>query len=445
MSTVNKPAFALIMSLLMPAAAADDFYSTIASESEQLQPKVIQWRRHIHQNPELSNQEFETAALVARELHRLKFDIVETGVAGTGVVGTLVGKKPGPVVALRADMDALPGVEQTGLPFASTKTTMYNGQQVGIMHACGHDAHVAILLGVAELFSRNKEQLPGTVKFIFQPAEEGVNDAESWGAKLMVEEGVLDGPYKPEVIFGLHVVPGPTGSLIYQEKGVLAASDPFTITISGKQTHGATPWLGHDPIAVAGQMITAMQMIPARQLDVTKAPTVISVGSIHAGVKGNIIPEKVVMEGTVRTLDKKIRQQTLAQLKKTVEGVAALSNTSATITFEPGYPITYNDPQLTEQMQSSMARVAGNAGLFVMSPRTGAEDFSFYQQQIPGLYIGLGVNKPNSGSDVIYPNHSPRFDVDENALIKGVQVLSTMAYDYMLHVNNSQVAPEESE
>lgn len=428
---MNKLVLAFVMSLVMPAAVADDFYQTIHHESQQLESRVIQWRRHIHQNPELSNQEFETAALVAKELNRLGLDIVDTGIAGTGVVGVLVGGKPGPVVALRADMDALPGVEQTGLPFASTKTTMYKGAEVGIMHACGHDAHVAILLGVAELLSRHKEQLPGTVKFIFQPAEEGVSDAATWGAKLMVEQGVLEGAYKPEVIFGLHVVPGPSGSLIYKEEGVLAASDPFKITITGKQTHGATPWFGNDPIAIAGQMITAMQMIPARQLDSTKAPTVISVGSIHGGLKGNIIPEKVVMEGTVRTLDKGIRQQTLSQLKKTVEGIAALSNASATIEFEPGYPITYNDPELTINMRNTMARVAGEANLFKMVARTGAEDFAFFQQKIPGLYIGLGVSKANADSKAIYANHSPRFDVDESALIKGVQVLSNMAYDYM--------------
>lgn len=411
-------------------AMADDFYTTINNESHDLESKVIEWRRHIHQNPELSNQEHETAALIAKELKQLGFDIIETGVAGTGVVGTLIGKKSGPVVALRADMDALPVVEQTGLPFASTKTTIYKGKSVGVMHACGHDAHVAILLGVAELFSRHKAQLPGTVKFIFQPAEEGVNDAASWGARLMIEEGVLEGEYKPDVIFGLHVVPAPSGSLIYREKAVLAASDPFQIAITGKQTHGATPWLGNDPITIAGQLITALQLIPARQLDVTKAPTVISIGSIHSGVKGNIIPERVVMEGTLRTLDEGIRKQAMSQLKQTVQGLAKLNNASATLEFKPGYAMTYNDPELTKNMINTMSRVVGKAKLFKMKPRTGSEDFSFFQQKIPGLYIGLGVNKPES--KMIYENHSPLFDVDENALIKGVQVLSNLTYDYML-------------
>lgn len=429
---MSKVILLLVTSLVVLTAAADDFYGIIDREAETVESKVIQWRRQVHQNPELSNREHETAALVARELRRLGLDAVETGIAGTGVVGTLVGGKPGPVVALRADMDALPVVEKTGLPFASTKTAQYKGKTVGVMHACGHDAHVAILLGVAELFSRVRDQLPGTVKFIFQPAEEGVSGEKSWGAKLMIEEGVLAGDNKPEAIFALHVFPGPSGSLAYRAKGVLAASDPFKITITGKQTHGSTPWFGTDPVAIAAQMMTAIQMIPARQLDSTKAPTVISIGSVHGGVRGNIIPEQVVMEGTVRTLNKDIRDQTLSQLKKTVVGIAALSNAKATLEFEPGYPITYNDPLLTEKVLSAMRRVAGEANLFLMDAKTGAEDFSFFQQQIPGVYIGLGITDPKKKKTAIYANHSPRFDIDERALIVGVRALSHMAYDYMI-------------
>lgn len=432
---MGKVLVALMSSLVVLSVAADDFYGAIDSEAARVETKVIQWRRHIHQNPELSHEEYETAALVARELRRLGFDTVETGVAGTGVVGTLVGGKPGPVVALRADMDALAVEEKTGLPFASVKTTLYKGKTVGVMHACGHDAHVAILLGVAELFSRVRDQLPGTVKFIFQPAEEGdegLAGKQSWGAKLMVEEGVLAGTDKPEAIFALHVLPYSSGSLSYRAKGALAASDPFEITITGKQTHGAMPWLGIDTISIAGQMISAMQMIPARQLESTKAPTVITIGSIHGGVRGNIIPDEVVMKGTLRTLDKDIRQQALSQLKKTVEGVAALSGAKATIEFGPGYPITYNDPDLTERMRDTMARVAGEDNLFLMDPSTGSEDFSFFQQEIPGVIIMLGITDPKTEPSAIYANHSPRFVIDESALIVGVRALSHMAYDYMI-------------
>ena len=297
---------------------ADSIVQRIDAAAESGESAVIEWRRQIHSNPELGNEEHETAALIAAHLRSLKFDKVETGIAGTGVVGTLLGGKPGPVVALRADMDALPVVEQTGLAFASTKKGTYQGKEVGIMHACGHDAHVAMLLGVADVLSSVRDELPGTVKFIFQPAEEGVSDAESWGGRLMVEEGVLKGPNPPEAIFALHVGPMPSGTVSYVKGAAMAGADMFDITVKGKQTHGSSPWTGIDPVVVAAETILALQLIPSRHVNITTNPTIITVGSVHGGNRGNIIPAAVEMQGTLRTFsmdDRNPASRCIAQLR----------------------------------------------------------------------------------------------------------------------------------
>ena len=351
-----------------------------------VEPKVIEWRRDIHQHPELSNREFRTAALVAEHLRGLGMQ-VKTEVAHTGVIGTLVGKLPGPVVALRADMDALPVVEQTGLSFASTVVTQYNGEEVGVMHACGHDAHVAILMGAAEVLAANRDQLAGTIKFFFQPAEEGAPAGEEGGAKLMVKEGVLEGPDAPEVIFGLHVFPLETGSIYYRARGTLAAADWLTIKVTGRQTHGSLPWLGVDPITVAAQIITALQTIPSRQLDITNAPALVTIGSIHGGVRGNIIPDTVEMSGTIRTFDRNMRDDFHDRIIRTVENIAESAGASA-------------------------------------------EDFAYFQEKIPGLYVGLGVNKQGVPAWESPPNHSPLFFVNEDALLVGVRTMVGFALNY---------------
>lgn len=414
----------LTLTALTPAQAALDL-ELIESESKALESKVIQWRRHLHENPELSNQELKTAAYIAKHLKALGFDEVQEGVAKTGVVGVLVGGKPGPVVALRSDMDALPVTEETGLPFASKVKGVFKGNEVGVMHACGHDGHMSILMGVAELLAKHRKDLPGTVKFIFQPAEEGMEGIETWGAKQMVEEGVLKGKYAPEVIFGLHIFPFPAGSLAYRAEGFMAAQDRFELTIQGKQTHGSAPWSGVDPITAAGQVVTAIQLIPARQLPITEAPAVVSVGSIHGGVRNNIIPDKVDMEGTIRTYDVKMRETLHKNLHRTVENISAASGATADLKIVAGYPVTFNDVELTRQMLPTLERVSPGK-VMEIKPITAAEDFSYFQQQIPGLFIGLGAGKPGAAY-----NHSPKFDLDESALKTGVKVLSTLTVDYM--------------
>ena len=412
-------------------AAAD-----LSADIEAVEPKVIAWRRDIHQNPELSNREFRTAALVAKHLEALGVE-VETGIAHTGVVGTLVGALPGPVVALRADMDALPVTEQTDLPFASKVRAEYNGEQVGVMHACGHDAHVAILMGAAEVLAENREQLRGTVKFFFQPAEEGAPAGEEGGARLMIKEGVLEGADGPQAIFGLHVFHIQTGAIYYRPGGALAASDWLEIKVTGRQTHGSAPWLGIDPITVAAQIITALQTIPSRQLDVTNAPAVVSVGAIHGGVRGNIIPDTVEMTGTIRTFDKKMQADLHQRIRRTADNIAASAGATAEVTIRPYSPVTYNDPELTRRMLPTLKRAAGADNVFEARRITGAEDFSYFQEKIPGLYVGLGVNREGVGPWLAPPNHSPLFYVNEDALIVGVRTMVGLAMDYGKTSNNN--------
>lgn len=395
-----------------------------------IEPKVIAWRRDIHEHPELSNREFKTAAKVAEHLQNLGLDDVATGIAHTGVIGTLKGAKPGPVIALRADMDALPVREQTGLPFASKAKGEYNGETVDVMHACGHDTHVAILMGAAEVLANNRDRLAGTVKFIFQPAEEGAPAGEEGGAALMVEEGILDGPDAPEAIFGLHAWPVPAGTLNYRAGSFMAASDNLQIEIRGRQTHGSSPWRGVDPIYVAAQIVTALQGIPGRQLDITKGPAVITIGSIRGGVRGNIIPDAVHMLGTIRTFDAGVREELHAKLKKTVNLIAEASGAEATITIDPYSPVTGNDPELLRQMMPTLEWAAGEGQVVEHPLITGAEDFAWFEQRIPGLYLMLGINDEGIGPGQAPSNHSPLFHVNEETLIVGVRTMVGLALDY---------------
>ena len=414
-----------------PHAVANKALQTeIDTRSEAIEKQVITWRRDIHQHPELSNREFRTGKLVAEHLKGLGL-LVKTEVAHTGVVGLLKGGQPGPVVALRADMDALPVAEETGLPFASKVKGEYNGQEVGVMHACGHDHHVAILMGVAQVLAGMKEQLPGTVKFIFQPAEEGAPPGEQGGADLMVKEGVLDDP-RPEAIFGLHVIPQwEVGQVAYRAGGMMASSDRMRIVVRGKQTHGAKPWLGTDPIVVASQIVMALQTVASRQIDVTLAPAIVTVGSIHGGLRYNIIPDEVEMLGTIRAFDADMRADIHERVKRTVAKVAESAGATAEVEISDGTPVTYNDPALVQKMTPTFHRVLGDANVFETQRQTWAEDFSEYQKIIPGFYFYLGVRTPDAERALFPPNHSPQFRADEGALLVGVRALANLAVDYM--------------
>jgi amidohydrolase len=422
---------AALLALTMTAltASADTLEQRLDAAAAKVEAKVIECRRDIHQHPELGNRETRTSKLVADRLRELGIE-VKTPVAHTGVIGLLRGGKPGKVVALRADMDALPVTEQVDLPFKSTVKTTYNGQEVGVMHACGHDAHVAVLLGVAEVLASVKSELPGTVKFLFQPAEEGAPQGEEGGAELMVKEGALENP-KVDAVFGLHVTSRyPVGEIAYRPGAELAAVDSFKIVVRGKQTHGAYPWLGVDPIVVASQIVLGLQTIPSRQLDVSLAPAVVTVGAINGGVRNNIIPDDVTMLGTIRSLDAAQREEIHKRIKRTAEDIAASGGATAVVTITTGYPITYNDPELTEKMAPTLRKVT--ADVKVVNPTLGAEDFSFYQQKAPGLFFWLGTRPKNQTAEEAASNHSPLFYVDESGLLLGVRAMSRVAVDYLL-------------
>lgn len=396
----------------------------------QIETRVIAWRRDIHEHPELGNREFRTSQLVADHLRALGID-VETGVAHTGVVGVLRGTQAGPVVALRADMDALPVTEEVDLPFASHVTTMYNGSEVGVMHACGHDNHVAILMGTAQVLAALRDRLPGTVKFLFQPAEEGAPPGEEGGADLMIREGALQDPV-PDAVFGLHVFPGDVGSIRYRPGGALASADGLRIVVRGRQTHAAQPWNGVDPIVVASQIVLALQTIVSRQVDATATPSVITIGSIHGGVRGNIIPDEVVLVGTVRTFDETVRQQLHTRIRQTAAQIAAASGAIAETSISVGVPVTYNDPALVDRMMPTLRAVVGEDHLAQSPPITGSEDFAFFAQQVPGLYFTLGVTPLGADLDTVPVNHSPRFFADEAALLVGVRAMSHLTVDYLV-------------
>jgi amidohydrolase len=397
--------------------------------TRQVESKVVAWRRDLHQHPELSNREFRTSKIVADHLKSLGLE-VRTGVAHTGVVGVLRGGKPGPVVALRADMDALPVAEQVDLPFASKVRTNYNGQEVGVMHACGHDTHTAMLMGVAEVLAGMRAALPGTVKFIFQPAEEGAPAGEEGGAGLMIKEGAFENP-RPNAVFGLHVFPFAAGSIAYRPGAIMAASDSFKIVVRGRQTHGAIPWRGIDPTVVASQIVLGLQTIISRQTDLTQAPAVISVGILRSGVRGNIIPDTAEMEGTIRTFDPEVQDGIHKRIRRTAEMIAQSAGATAEVSFVRGNPVTYNDPDLTERMSATLKRVAGEKAVFVVSPSTTAEDFSLYQKEVPGLFFFLGVTPKDKDPAQAAPNHSPGFFADESALPVGVRALANLAVDFL--------------
>lgn len=414
------------MTTLTASAATLDRH--IDDAAKRVAPKVIEFRRDIHQHPELGNREFRTSKLVADRLRELGIE-VKTPIAHTGVVGVLRGGNAGRVVALRADMDALPVTEQVDVPFQSAARTTYNGQDVGVMHACGHDAHVAILLGVAEVLSGIRSEVPGTVVFLFQPAEEGAPSGEEGGAQLMVKEGALDNP-KVDAVFGLHVTSRyPVGAIAYRPGAMMAAVDSFRIKVHGKQTHGAYPWLGVDPIVVASQIVLALQTIPSRQVDVSLAPSVVTVGAIHGGVRNNIIPDDVEMLGTIRSLDAKMRDQIHSRIRRTAEDIAASAGAKADVVIETGYPATYNDPALTERMAPVFRRLTDDVQ--VVNSTLGAEDFSFFQQKVPGLFFWLGTRPKNQTAEEAAANHSPLFYVDESGLELGVRALSHIAIDYL--------------
>lgn len=427
-------AAALLLSLAStPAAAAAPAAAEIDKLATAVEPEVVANRRWLHEHPELSNREVETGKYLAQKLQALGYE-VQTGVAHNGVVAVLRGAKPGPVVALRSDMDALPVAEEVNLPFASKVKGSYDGKDVGVMHACGHDAHMGILLGAAKVFAQLKDRLPGTVKLIFQPAEEGAPRGEEGGAALMVKEGVLSRAPVPEVIFGLHVMTEfETGHIGYRPGGLMASADDFVITVHGRQTHGALPWNGVDPIVIGSEIVLALQTIVSRQLDITRAPAIVTVGKFDGGVRNNIVPETVTLKGTLRALRPDDREQVLAAVRRTAEHVAAASGATAEVEIgaETSYPVTYNDPALTARMLPTLQRVAGRDNLIETLPKTVAEDFSFYQQKIPGLFVFVGVRKPGGSMEEYAPNHSPRFKIDESGLGLGVRTLVNLTLDYM--------------
>ena len=400
-----------------------------AQDFKEIEKKVIEWRREIHQNPELSNREFNTSKMVAKHLESLGIE-VQTGIAHTGVVGVLRGKKPGKVIALRADMDALPVTERNNLPYKSNVIAKYNNKETGVMHACGHDTHVAIMMGVAEILSKNNN-FNGTIKFIFQPAEEGAPEGETGGALQMIKEGVLKNP-DVDAIFGLHISSGlHVGKIKYRPKGIMAASQRFVIDVIGKQSHGSSPWLGVDPILVSSQIISGLQTIISRNSELTKQAAVISVGSIHSGIRFNIIPESVQMIGTIRTLDAEMKEIIRKRMNEIVTGVASAYGAKASITITDGASITYNDPDLTEKMLPSLQLIAGKENVILSDAVTGAEDFSYFQDEVPGLYYFLGGTPKSVPENDAPSHHTPDFYVDDSSMSLGIKTMTQLALDYL--------------
>ena len=417
----------LFFCLLASTSVFSDLQSDLDNQINPLMDKVIEWRHDIHQNPELSNREFRTAKKVEAHLRSLGIK-VETKIAYTGVVGLIEGGLPGPTIALRADMDGLPVIEKTGLPFASKKMTEYLGQSVGVMHACGHDAHVAILMGVAEFLAKNKDQLKGNVMLIFQPAEEGPPEGENGGAKMMLEEGIFE-RYNPEVIFGLHVGNGPHGYIGISSGPAMAAAGTYRIKIKGVQAHGSRPWDSIDPIMASAELIQNLNTIVSRRINIVNNPAVISVGIIRSGTRGNIIPEDSEIQGTIRTFDPKLREEIYDEIKQVAEGVALGTGTEISVEFDVGgfYPVTFNNTDLVERLTPSLKQATNNK-VYEMTPSTGAEDFSFFSNAIPGMYFWLGVNAP--GVMEAPGNHSPYFVVDDGALDEGLKALVYLVEDY---------------
>lgn len=402
--------------------------SGLEKDYDAIESKVIDWRRDFHQNPELSNREFKTAEKIAKHLKSLGLE-VQTGVAHTGVVGILKGNHDGKVIALRADIDALPVYERNDLPYKSNVTSEFLGEKVGVMHACGHDTHTAILMGVAEVLSKNKDKIKGTVKFIFQPAEEGPPQGEEGGALLMVKEGVLKNP-DVDAIFGLHInSQTPVGIIRYKSGGIMAAAQSFTIKVKGKQSHGSQPWSGVDPILISAKIIDGLQTIISREMNLTNEAAVITIGKIKSGVRSNIIPESAEMIGTIRTLDYDMKDHINKRMKEMVETIAQAYGGVATIDIRDATDITYNDPALVEQMVPTMKRTAGESNIQIQKAITGAEDFSYFQREVPGFFFFLGGMTP--GNTESFPHHTPDFLIDDSGLLLGVKTMSEMSLDYL--------------
>jgi len=423
----------LLCALSVPAfAQVGALRKMVSQKADSLQKQTIAWRRDFHEHPELGNHEVRTSGIIAKHLQSLGLE-VKTGIATTGVVGILKGGKPGPVVALRADMDGLPVIERTPVPFASKVKTMYNGQEVGVMHACGHDSHMAILMTVAEILSSMKSELHGTVKFIFQPAEEGVLPGEKGGAEEMVKEGVLENP-KVEVIFGLHInSQTEAGKITYRPGGTMAGVNDMQIIIKGRSSHGAYPWSSIDPIVVSAQIINNLQTIVSRNLNLTENPAVVTVGAINGGNRSNIIPEKVEMLGTLRSFSPEDEKMLITRVKQIATKTAEAENAVAEvkIPYSTHYPVTYNNPELTQKMLPSLQQTAGAANVELKPPVTGAEDFSFYEEKVPGIFFFLG-GMPKGGDPKTAPaHHTPDFYIDESGFTLGVKALCNLALDYM--------------
>ena len=411
-----------------PSAWSQSLGDAIEREAQAVEAQMIAWRRDIHQNPELGNREVRTSALVAAHLKKLGYEVRDK-IAITGVVGILKGGKPGPVVALRADMDALPVTEEVDLPFASKVKTTWNGRETGVMHACGHDAHTAILMAAADVFAKLRDQLSGTIKLIFQPAEEGLPIGEEGGAQLMIKEGVLENP-KPEAVFGLHVTSGLNiGMLAYRAGAAMDGSDTFRIIVKGRQTHGARPWQGIDPIVIGAQIVLALQTIQSRQVDVTKEPSVLTIGAFNGGNRPNIIPDKVEMLGTLRTFDQETRDFIIRRVKETTEAIAQSGGAEATVEWKAdGYIPLVNNVALTQRMVPTLKRVAG----VVEGPRiTASEDFSFYAKHVPGLFFHVGITPSGVAPLKAASNHSPRFQIDEAGLLTGLRSILHVTFDDM--------------
>ena len=420
----------LITQIISSAFLLASFISTgqdLDKQIADIEPKVIEWRRDFHQNPELGNREFRTAEIIAKHLKSLGIE-VQTGVAKTGVVGILKGKRPGKVVALRADIDALPVAERGDLPYKSIAKGEFRGEEVPVMHACGHDTHIAILMGVAELLSKNND-FAGTIKFIFQPAEEGAPPGEEGGAELMVKENVLKNP-DVDAIFGLHIsADQDINTISYKSGGIMAASQSFEIIVKGKQSHGSTPWTGIDPIMASVKIIDGLQTIISRESKLTDEAAVLSIGKIQSGVRSNIIPEEALIIGTLRTLDYDMQSMINQRMKEMVPAIASAYRAQAEINIEKGYPITYNDPELTSKMLPSLEKAAGKENVHIQKAITGAEDFSFFAKEIPGFYFFLGGKTP--GDKTVAPHHTPDFHIDESGMLLGVKTMSQLAVDFL--------------
>lgn len=421
-----------LLTLLAFSLVALPAFSQASLEAliDDIEPSVIEWRRDFHANPELSNREFRTAGVVADHLRSLGIEVT-TEVAHTGVVGVLRGAHPGPMVALRADMDALPVKERVDLPFKSEVVSLYRGEEVPVMHACGHDTHIAMLMGAAEVLSAMREDLHGSIKFIFQPAEEGPPPGEEGGAELMVKEGVME---DVDAVFGLHINAGTyVGQINYRPRGMMAAVDDFRIVLNGKQAHGSAPWLGIDPIVTAAQVVNNLQTIVSRNMQLTKAAAVVTVGAIHGGVRSNIIPEELEMLGTIRTFDPEMRETLHKRFREIVSHTAASNGATADIQlpYSAHYPVTYNDPDLTATMLPTLERIAGAENINLIDAVTGAEDFSYFAREVPGLYVFVGGKPLDVPADESVSHHTPDFFIDESGMKLGLETYVNLALDYM--------------